>query len=247
MQMHKNNLVIYRGESFTLDYNVVYGKGEPLIISDQMTSPYLLLSISNTAYSQEKREIRNYWYPLKDFPKFTLTKPLDIQELKNGLNGVSKYSSFYDIVNFPIEGVYLNGKLVERLTENYAVFCNSLEPGVYKYWKNGAWEDYDFRVIQSFTSEDTRTWLHQKYYYSIQLVTGTEVREYLSSLYRHNFLDTKYLDMSNQEIYDVLKDKVEFPVDFDMDKPLVKIDNSIPILAPTAITVVTYMQGDTTW
>lgn len=248
MQMYKNELVIYRGEAFTLDYEIKYQDGTPYIVSNKLDNPYLLLSISNTAFSQNKREVRNYWYPLSDKPRFTLTEPLDIQDFKKAAeNGESLYSSFDDITSFPIKGVYLNGEFVSELTAEHAVFSNSLEPGKFKYWKNGKWNDYALRLVQPFTSNDTKEWLAQKYYYTIQLVNGTDLRNYLLTLYNESYPNEDADTFTNYELYNSLKDTVDFPEDFDITQPLAIIAQSIPLLSPVSITVISYMQGDITW
>lgn len=242
MLTNKNEFTMYRGESVTLDYDIRYKSGEPLVVSYNMKNPHLLLSISNTAYAQDKREVRNYWFNLADFPKFELTTPMDLQSLKNGPseNAESMFSKFSDITEFPIEAYY-NGELV-TINKNGAVFCNSLEPGQYKYWSDGRWYDYKLSLVHTFSSEDTKNWSSQKYYYTIQLVEGQDLRTYLCSLYEEDATE-----LSNVQLYNALKDIVDFPIDLDATQPFYKITNSIPILSPTSIKVISYMQGDITW
>lgn len=242
MLTNKNEFTMYRGESVTLDYDFRYKNGEPFIVSQEMQNPHLLLSISNTAYSQNKREIRNYWFDLTHIPTFALTIPLDLQELKNGPGDDAKslFSKFSDVTAFPIEAYY-NGALY-TIYANAAVFYNSLEPGIYKYWSGGKWYDYSFSFTYTFTSEDTKEWNSQKYYYTIQLVEGSDLRTYLESLYEGDSSE-----LSNMQLYEALKDSVEFPENFDATQPYYKIENSIPILSPTPIKVISYMQGDITW
>ena len=250
MQMYKNELVIYRGEAFTLDYAIQFANGAPFIISNELNNPYFLLSISNTAFSQNSREVRNYWLSLENYKKFTLTEPLDLQSLKvSATSNESVYKSFNDITSFPITGVYLNGKLVSSISENHAVFYNSLEPGKYKYWSEDKWVDYECRVVCPFVSGDTKTWSAQKYYYTIQLVTGIDMREYLVTQYSelHPESYQQIGDLDNIELYNSLKKDVVFPEDFDVTQPLAITSDSIPILSPTSIKVISYMQGDVTW
>lgn len=211
MQALKNELKVYRGESFTIDKILVNRDGTPYVISSKLVNPHFLISVSNTQYSQQNRYVKNYWLTLDNFPRFESTEIFDIRSIKNsvGENSSSLYTSFEvakeGILQLSCLSGYLNGEPVEIHPEEYAVCTDGVS---YKYWKNDEWYDYQCRIVKTFTTEDTKEWISQNYFYSIQLVTGNEVEG--------------------------------------DDAPIV-VQSSYPILPPTAIKVINYVQGDSVW
>ena len=174
MQVFKNELRVYRGESFTIDKTLQNRDGTPYIISSALANPYFLLSVSNTQYAQENRYIKNYWLNLDNFPRFESTQVFDIRTLKteNGGN-ISRYNEFDDVDDEVLHG-YLNGLYVEVELTGYAVCTDGTG---YKYWNGSRWQDYECRIVKTFTTEDTSEWISQNYFYSIQLVSGAETTE----------------------------------------------------------------------
>lgn len=242
--MFKNELKIYRGESFTIDRILKTRDGTPYIISSELKNPHFLISISNTQYSQEERYVKNYWLSLKNFPRFELTQAFNLSDIKTSADGTeSKYNKFSDVTEFPLEG-YLNGQYV-IIYDNYAVFTDGNE---YKYWRESdeRWIDYECRLVKAFTSQDTKEFIAQNYLYSIQLVFGTNTRDYLLSLANIYLPQMDLSEASNKELYDALKEVIDFPKNFQYDQALA-VFNSVPILAPTTIKVIDYTQGDVTW
>lgn len=173
MQVFKNELKVYRGESFTIDKLLQNRDGTPYVISSALENPYFLLSVSNTQYSQENRYIKNYWLSLESFPRFESTQVFDIREVKNESNGgVSVYHNFYEVYDGILYG-YLHNVPVEVGLKGYAVCTDGTG---YKYWDDG-WHDYECRLVKMFSSDDTQEWVSQTYLYSIQLVTGDKKQD----------------------------------------------------------------------
>lgn len=83
METFKHAIKAYRGETFTIDKVIRNQDGTPFVISNELQNPHFLISVSNTKYSQENRFVRNYWLSLEDFPKFTMTRPLDTKYIEN--------------------------------------------------------------------------------------------------------------------------------------------------------------------
>lgn len=248
MQNYDNELTIYRGESFTLDFKVQYESGAPYIVSSEAENPYWLISISDSALETGNRDVRNYWLPVDNKNKYASTLPLDLYDFKTYATGDKPaYASFSDVKSFPISGVYYNGQYVESLSAKHAVFYNSLEPGTYKYWDNG-WKDYDCRIVCPFRSADTSTLEIGKYYYSIQFITGISTLSYLRSLVSENteLTSEQIKDLDVHELYDLVKNVSNLPSDLHLEQPIFPTSSN-PIMAPNVINVISYMQGDIRW
>lgn len=180
MKTFNNEIVIQQGESFTIDKYIENIDGSPYIISNQLKNPYFLLTVSTSKYAQSNRYVKNYWLSLKDFPRFYLTKPIDLTSIKIAAD--SAIAAYSDFPNSLPKG-YINGTYVKFDSVNDAVFylTNSSGKRVYKYWctekdVNGntiGWTEYRCRLIKSFTFEDTEKWIAQNYVYSIRLVSGS--------------------------------------------------------------------------
>lgn len=175
MKTLNNEIIIQQGESFTMDKYIENMDGSPYIISNRLENPYFLVTVSTSKYAQSNRYIKNYWLSLKDFPRFYLTKPIDLQSIKTGPD--SSDAAYSDFPNGIPTG-YINGEYVKFDEADDAVFYLTDSSGkrVYKRWyvDDGEirWTDYRCRLIKSFTSEDTKEWTAQSYVYSIRLVSS---------------------------------------------------------------------------
>lgn len=245
MQTYKNELQIYRGETFTIDKIIQNRDGSPYIISKKLSNPYFLLSISNTAYSQTNRYVKNYWLSLKDFPRFVSLVPFNIKDLKTSIDGdIPVYDSLSEISRFPITGYY-EGIAVTFDDGNDSVFCEEINGKMYyKYFDGSKWVDYKCNLIKTFLKEDTAELTSQNYLYSILLVSGQKVEDFVKIVAYENNIKYEYYE-TTQEIYEkLLRNNVILPDNFDLTKPIVNIDASYPILEPTKIKVLNYAQGE---
>ena len=82
MKTLNNEITVHREETFTMEKIVQNKDGSPYIISNKLNNPYWLLSISTTRYEQENRYVKNYWLSLKDHPRFTNTRAVNLKSLK---------------------------------------------------------------------------------------------------------------------------------------------------------------------
>lgn len=158
MTLKGNEMVVHRGETFTIDRLVQNRDGSPFIISSKYKNPYLLLTVTSAKYSQENRYLANWWLSLKDMPRFPNTIVKDV----TNLNHMSQYMD-----DSPMEYVY-----------------HDLSTGEYKYMKEynvgevAIFEPYECRILHHFTHDITKNWVEQSYSYSIRLVDGEKLDAY---------------------------------------------------------------------
>ena len=263
MKTFNNELVVHRGETFSIDKIVQNKDGSPYIVSSELNNPYWLLSVSTTRYEQANRYVKNYWLDLANALKFKLTQAFDLKSLMNGSNpNVSGYGPIYangfdDITERSsisgaqyVAGGYIGDKMV-YLDYDDCVFFVENEDGerTYKYWSTTkgqgeaeiGWTDYKCRIVKAFLQEDTKEWVEQSYTYSITLVAGMTMRKYLTQLCENYHIDT---DNDNVVMYNrLLAAGVKFDDKFDLTLPLAVFDTYKPILVPTKMSVLSTING----
>lgn len=183
MKTFNNELVIHRGETFSMDKVVQNKDGSPYIVSNKLQNPYVLVSVSTTRYDQNKRYLLNQWLPLSDKVRFSITEPIDLLSFKTEANGtVSKYTSFDDVKRELVsdnENCIVSGYIGDRFVyydyDDCVLYLQD-ERGVrdYKYWnlEQERLLKYEFRITCPFTQEMTSKWIEQSYVYSITLMSG---------------------------------------------------------------------------
>ena len=247
MLTHGNEIIIRRGETWTLSKLIENKDGSPYIISSVLANPYWRITIASAIYNAANRYVVNKWLSLKDFPRFYYTRPLNIADY--GL-------TFADAtLPFLHEGgeVDFTGDETSGYA-NIAIFYEKCPNGVtnYKYWEyinniednfEGKWVDYKCPIITSFSNEITSELVEQNYFYNIALIDGADTRQYLINLAK----DLKILDyevMSNEQLYDAIKNENESYVDnIDVSRPIQVINTEYPILEPTKLSVRTNLKG----
>lgn len=241
MQVHNNEITVMRGETFTISKVIKNRDESPYIISSKLTNPYWLIIVSSSRYSQKNRYVFNKWLNLSHVPRFEITKPINITE-------VGDYSSFD---NMPLPGGFEGNPTMGYA--NKAVFYEQKSDGTkqYKYWVynntdendyDGQWKDYTCTLSTLFQSKITSKWSEQQYLYSIFLVSGNSLHEYLMTVCQRLNIDT--LD-DVWHMYDQIKaiDDVYLENITDLNKPLITIDTSYTILEPTRLTVKSNAKG----
>lgn len=175
MKTFNNEIVIHRGESFTIDKFIENIDGSPYIISKGLNNPYFLISVSDSKFDQKNRYVKNYWLDLSNFTRFLITKPVDLLSIKTTANGTeSRYQAFPN----EVPSGYVDGLAVVYDSPDDAIFYLTDINGKreYKcYKKDGdsiTWLDYRCRLIKHFSTQDTENLHGQGYFYSIRLVSG---------------------------------------------------------------------------
>lgn len=245
MLTNKNELHIYRGETFTIDKYFQNKDGSPYIVSSELNNPYWLLSISNTTYYQENRTVKNYWLPV-NVPRFKTTVPVALTDIKTSSAGNTPlYTSFTDNITFPIVGYY-NSQPVSFEPDDCVFYTEVDGVKTYKYWDNG-WKDYICRIVKTFTQDDTSDLFAQNYLFSITLVSGMTIDDYIRNLATDYELAVE--GFTTEQLYEILVNQVElkFPENFSITQPVGYIDTSYPILEPTKMKVLNVLRGGITW
>lgn len=252
MRSFNNDVEISRNEPFSIDRIIKFTDGSPYIVSSELRNPYFLVSVSTTQYEQANRKVYNKWLDLKDFPRFTNTVPVDLKSLLSEPNGLPQYNSFDDITS-PIEVDGVPNVLAHGYVDNNHIYYepqdavfyieNENEEKIYKYWSVDGWKEYTCRIVTVYDTEITSQWVGQNYLYSIDLVSGQAMREYLEYLAdENNVMFDEFT--SNEEIYDILNNKGVVLIEKNkLDRKLVKIDMFKPILKPKKLIVSTNLLG----
>lgn len=250
MKTLNNILVVHRNETFTLDKIVQNRDGSPYIVSAALENPYWLLTVSSTRYDQKDRYIQNWWLDLSDYPRFVITNPIDLKSFKvsDEADAASAFSSFSDVTSLSsFVGKYLNGQQITEMEANDFVYYleddnNNKE---YKYWSTNTngWQKYECRIVKLFPQEITRQWVEQTYVYSITLMSGTSMLDYLKLLCTRN--NIQYNDNATvDELYNALLNSgYEFYEDFDISSPITSFTIVKPILVPTELRVMSDIEG----
>lgn len=213
MRINGNDLIVYRGETFTIDRSVFNRDDSPFVISNQLENPYILVNVSSATYTQSNRYVRNWWLDLSDLRRFYSTNAIELDNFDAGLP--------------------------EEYEPDEALFFVTNDDGTktYKMWNEDAqqFEDYVFRIVKSFTHEDTREWVEQDYSYSISLVTGASTENYLYTLCE-NYLGV--VPNSLEEAYELISNYNKTLIEgIDITRPIVKIAYMQPILPPSKLSV----------
>jgi hypothetical protein len=157
MKLRGKEIIVHRGETFTLDMNIKNRDGSPFIIDKTIINPYLLISVSSSKYSQSNRYLSNWWLDLSHIKKFSSTIPVKIDEFAQDRLAADEGDGEHTYV-------YTDGK------------------GNYKYWDGSNFIDYSLRVVKAFVYNETKEWVSRSYDYSVTFIAGSKSYEYLASL-----------------------------------------------------------------
>lgn len=152
MKIHGNDIVIHRGETFTLSMNVKMRDGTPFIMTydpnnEATHNPHILITIASSKYAQKGSYIKNWWLPMSHLPSFTST------EIKTLTNSDQTSSD----------------------GENKRYLYYNQDDGKYYYDDSGGnsdFKEYTFKIHKAFSHEDTNALVSQSYYYSVTYIDG---------------------------------------------------------------------------
>lgn len=229
MRLRGNEMIVHRGESFTIDRTVVNRDGSPFIVSSEYKNPHILITVASTRYDTQDRYVLNCWLDLSSLPRFENTVVKEIPWLTFG----------YTKTMMP------DGS--ERDDEPYEYLYYSQNEQVYAYINNdNEFCNYDgLRIVKHFDTSITRDWIEQSYSYGIRLVEGESMDSFVRSTHKAAFgLDEKNTTDSLLKLYNDLKAKDEKLVaNIDLTKPLASIGAVQIIMAPSKLSVMSDLNG----
>lgn len=212
--LSNNDVKVQRNETFTLDKTFKYKNGFPIIISNNeetFENPYILITISDANYSQSERYILNKWLSLQNFPKFTLTTPYDIRKFYRMSGEEKVYLTGFSDINELTDGYVIENYIYGDTDKNMsllpedAVFYERNNGNIdCKYWdvETNTWKNYVFRIVTPFDQDITKNWIGQSYLYSIFIVTGKTMLNYLRDVAMSVNIDIE--NKSELELYEVI-------------------------------------------
>ena len=216
MKLRGKEIIVHRGETFTLDMNIKNRDGSPFIIDKTITNPYLLISIASSKYSQSTRYLSNWWLDLSHIKKFSSTIPVKISDFTK-----DRLAADEGVHNY----VYTDGK------------------GNYKYWDENTqtFNDYSFRVTKAFAYNETKEWVSRSYDYSVTFIAGPKSYDYLASIWDYAWgskpdnLEDLWKAVTKHNP-DVLKDMPE-------PTPIYNYTTVLTFIEPSPLTVLTDIRG----
>lgn len=233
MQTRNNEIIVHRGETWTMSKLIQNKDGSPYLISSDLKNPYFLVTITSSLYVQRERYVFKKWLDIKNTPRFKITRPIELKSI----NPSYKFSN--PVLPTGYEGDETSGYA------NIAVFYEKDENGVtsYKYWEyinnikgnyDGRWIDYVCSIATTYNNDVTQNWIDKNYFYSIELVDGISLYEHLSNLL---ILNNIVLDSDNvKDMYNLLKE-IYPELNFDLEIPLIQKTLMFPILSSTKLYV----------
>lgn len=226
-------ITIQRGETWSLDFDVVNDKGDPLMLFNQWKNPYLAITLTDTTYKQDGDFRRTYWLDLADTYEEQADGSFVQKPIKKFISTEALYLEKFDEapieVLIDINNLYGGTKMVtddstsEFYYTNYLFYTDPLSDGnrVYKYHNGTEWVDYNFRIIKQFKTDDL---VSQGYLFDMKIVAGESVREHIADM-------VEPLDTRMQEL-------------LDSGAPLMPdYDVKLLILQPTELHISTNLQG----
>ena len=170
MRVYADRIQVERGEEWTYDVYFQNRDGSPYIVSNQLTNPYILVTIASSKYTQNGRYIANFWNSVTEaYHTFYCTQPIELSgsTMPTPENGLSP-EIIQDI------------QAKNQTYSTYAVYKWVDTNGVaqYKYWNGTAYEDYDFHFVMTFPTDITNQWIEQNYVFGVKLVAGIANADY---------------------------------------------------------------------
>ena len=187
MKMIGSDIYIQRGETWSLDFEVVNEKGHPFMLLKNWTNPYLAITVAAALYEQQGDYRDTYWLDLDKRWVEKSDGTVELQPTKRFISTQALYVEEFTISHIiATYGKDVGGKIVTDKTSdfditNYLFYADPLLDGnyVYKYivsyeGENAVWEEYNFRVIKQF---NTKNWMEQRYLYDAKILTGESLYE----------------------------------------------------------------------
>ena len=214
MKILGDKLVLNRGESFKVAFNVKDASGVPLVLP-KLNNPYLLFSVASERYEQHARVAYNYWTDYANVLQFERTTP----------------------ENFP--GNLIPSELPQGYNADTTVWYQVVDGGnarEYYYWDGSRFVPYSFVVERQFYSYDTINWVDKNYTYEIRIVDGEPMNVILTGIWNSLYDGTPPQD--NKTLYDeIYRMRPDLVKGLNYAAPLGTLSVSILIQSPKRLIV----------
>lgn len=265
MKILGNDVYIQRGETWSLDFDVIGEDGEPYMIMKEWKNPYLAITVTSARYEQYKDFRKTYWLDLSNRFVEQADGSMVLAPIKKFISTEALYLGLFSIKEAIVYyGAKAGGKIVLDSTSDFDItnFLFFTDEGsdnkkVYKYVKeytvdeesgdiiDEVWEEYNFRIIKQFRTND---WIEQTYLFDIKVLSGESVKEHIANILGledskpNDWSDTETQEYINQITDDV--ERLEMQNLFKSAIPLMPdYDTKSLILMPTNLYVSANIQG----
>lgn len=206
-----DDIYIQRGETWSLDFDVVTKKGHPFMILKTWQNPYLAITVSAALYEQKGDYRETHWLDLnkrwveksdgsvelEDTKKFISTEALfarafDVEKILQDYSRkiVLDENSDFDITNYLFyTDLSYDGNYVYKYIESYTYDGENIFDVV--------WKEYSFRIIKTF---DTKSWMEQGYFYDAKIITGESLQDMIKTQLSRENKTYSTEDWSDDEI-----------------------------------------------
>ena len=255
-----NEIFVQKGETWSLDFEIITDKGDPFMLFKGWRNPYLVMTITAARYEQKGNFRQSWWLDidkalvekadgsmeLVPMKRFEYAKPLYTEEFE-----IEKILAIYDN-NFTANGDKTNPSDIT----NYLFYQDNHGEKLYKYVKDytfdaennviGEWEEYNFRIIKQFSTEN---WIEQNYLFDIRIVAGESLEEHV-----YNYLLSNNITVNMAETQEELQTQINQITDTNKKKEMQKLfdegwplfpnfDTNLILLNPTKLNVSANIMG----
>lgn len=180
MKVLGKSIIVRRGETFVLSRKVFKDDGRtPFVLPTSILNPYLVISVTSTAYNVEGRYKCNYWLNLEKYPKFQSSTPIPLK--------VKEFTS---------------NQLPAGCTDTSNIYVYD---GKYYMHSNGEYVDYSFVFTKQFLEYQTRDWVESQYQYIFKLIGGQKTNDVLKGMYDSIYPYSPFRPTDNLTLYNEIK------------------------------------------
>ena len=181
MKVLGKSIIVRRGETFVLSRKVFKDDGRtPFVLPTSILNPYLVISVTSTAYNVEGRYKCNYWLNLEKYPKFQSSTPILLTAEQFNSNtlpaGCTATSNIY------------------MYDSNY-----------YMYSSDNKYVAYSFVFTKQFLEYQTRDWVESQYQYTFKLIGGQTTNDVLKGMYDSIYPYSPFRPTDNLTLYNEIK------------------------------------------
>lgn len=213
MKVLGKNIIVRRGETFVLSRKVFKDDGRtPFVLPTSILNPYLVISVTSTAYNVEGRYKCNYWLNLANYPKFMYSVPVDGALYIAG-NKVPVAGYHCDKETYVIDTcIFWRNETVgdKQVIVYYYAKAKHDANGNILYTDNNTYYQadffqYSFVFTKQFLEYQTRDWVESQYQYTFKLIGGETTNNVLKGIYDSIYPYSPFRPTDNLTLYNEIK------------------------------------------